>query len=197
MEVVPKMGGLQEVNGFNNSINYMTQGLQGSYMNLRDRSNAMNTAIDAKIKGVMDWSQKPIMGGAKKKTSKKASKKVSKKSTKKTSKKSTKKSKKTKKTKKTKKMMRGGGGSDWMSTVQSRGSAAAPDKYWGIDGQKWFGQFENPADYISNSDLRMGSPQLSAQPRIAIPGGFDGNAQMHQIIDSTSGDLGTQLLSSA
>ncbi len=81
-----------------------------------------------------------------------------------------------------------------MSTVQSRGNASAPNTYWGLPGKTWFGQFENPADYISNSDLRMGSPELSKQPRIAIPGGFDQNAQMHQIIDSATGDLGTQLI---
>ena len=90
--------------------------------------------------------------------------------------------------------MRGGGGSDWMSTVQSRGNVAAPDKYWGLDGKTWFGQFENSADYISNSDLRRGGPELQGQPRIAIPGGFDLNAQSHQIIDPSAGDLGTQLI---
>ncbi len=192
MEVVPKMGGLSEINGFNNTINYMSQGLNGAYMNLRGRSDALNAAIDGKIQGVMDWSQKPLLGGAKRKASKRKSSKKAPKPKRKSSRKAPKRKSSSRVTR-----MRGGGGSDWMSTVQSRGNAAAPDKYWGLDGKTWFGQFENPADYIANSDLRMGSSELRAQPRVSIPTGFDQNAQMHQIIGSSAGDLGTQMINNS
>jgi hypothetical protein len=58
------------------------------------------------------------------------------------------------------KHMRGGGGSDWLSTVNSRGNVAGPNDHWGVGGVKWFDQFEKSGDYISMSQLRKGGYQL-------------------------------------
>ena len=52
-----------------------------------------------------------------------------------------------------KKRVKGGGGSDWISSVNSRGNSAAPDNYWGYPGELWFRQFNKSAEYIPNSQL--------------------------------------------
>ncbi len=145
------------------------------------------------------------MGSAKKRiTSKKPSTKksstkkpsIKKSSTKKSStKKSSTKKPSTKKSsiKNKKRTMRGGGGSDWLSTVNSRGNVAGTNDHWGVDGAKWFDQFEKSGGYISNSELRRGSYQLqeSATQAPKIPTGNDVNALQYQVFGSGA-DLGTQ-----
>ena len=44
------------------------------------------------------------------------------------------------------------GGSDWKSTVYSRGPSNEPDVSF-YDGEKVFRQFNNISDYIPNSQL--------------------------------------------
>ena len=89
--------------------------------------------------------------------------------------------------------MRGGGGSDWLSTVNSRGNVAGPNNHWGVSGEKWFDQFEKSGDFISMSNLRSGSYELqkSASQAPNIPNGNYNDSLKYSIIGSGS-DLGTQ-----
>ncbi len=89
--------------------------------------------------------------------------------------------------------MRGGGGSDWLNTVNSRGNVNGTDDHWGVGGAKWFNQFEKSGDYISNSELRRGGYQLqeSADQAPKVPSGNDVNALQYQVFGSGA-DLGTQ-----
>jgi hypothetical protein len=65
---------------------------------------------------------------------------------------------------KTKKTSKGGGGSDWMSSVNSRGNSAAPDSYWGYPGELWFRQFNKTGEYIPNSQLAFAAAPISTCP---------------------------------
>lgn len=65
---------------------------------------------------------------------------------------------------KTKKTSKGGGGSDWMSSVNSRGNSAAPDSYWGYPGELWFRQFNKTGEYIPNSQLAFAAAPVSTCP---------------------------------
>ena len=95
-----------------------------------------------------------------KKPVKKTEKKVKKKDVKKPVKKAEKKVKKTIIKKK-----KGGDGSDFISTLNSRGPSNAPDNYWGVNGEKWFRQFNKSANYIPNSQLaKAATPKLLAGP---------------------------------
>jgi hypothetical protein len=138
-------------------------------------------------------------GGAKKKSAKKKSvkkKSDKKKSTKKKSvkKKSTKKkSVKKKSVKKSGRKMCGGGGSDWLNTVNSRGNVAGPTDHWGVPGAKWFDQFEKSGDYIPMSTLRKGSDVLQSQPKVKIPGGLFKDSLKYETISLKSVDLPTQI----
>jgi hypothetical protein len=108
----------------------------------------------------------------------------------------TKKSTTNKKTKKSSKKgpMRGGGGSDWLNTVNSRGNVAGPDDHWNVPGDKWSSQFEKSGEYIPMSELRKGSYDLQKKPITKIPSGFDNNALGYEVISSsTLGDLKTQI----
>lgn len=89
--------------------------------------------------------------------------------------------------------MRGGGGSDWLSTVNSRGNVAGLNDHWGVNGAKWFDQFEKSGDYISISELRKGGYELqkSASQAPKVPTGNDLYAQQYQVFGYGS-DLGTQ-----
>ena len=60
-----------------------------------------------------------------------------------------------------KKRVKGGGGSDWISSVNSRGNSAAPDNYWGYPGELWFRQFNKSAEYIPNSQLAYAAAPIS------------------------------------
>ena len=71
-----------------------------------------------------------------------------------------------KKKPKTFKNKKGGNGSDFVSTLNSRGPSNAPDMYWGIDGEKWFRQFNKTANYIPNSQLaKAATPKLLEGPK--------------------------------
>lgn len=91
------------------------------------------------------------------------------------------------------KCMNGGGGSDWLNTVNSRGNVAGPNDHWGASGSKWFNQFEKSGDYISMSNLRRGSYELqkAATETAKIPTGFDPNSEKN-LVFSFGNDLGTQ-----
>jgi hypothetical protein len=90
-------------------------------------------------KSVKIGNQRLIKGGKKIEPKKKAIKKPSKKVIqKKPSKKQVKK---------------GGNGSDYALTQNSRGPVNAPDDYWGVPGEQWFRQFNKSGDYIPNSQL--------------------------------------------
>jgi hypothetical protein len=129
-------------------------------------------------------------GGKKKKsTSTKA-----KKSVKRTSSTKGKKSvKRTSSTKGKKRSMRGGGGSDWLNTVNSRGNVAGPNDHWGVGGAKWSNQFEKSGEYISMSELRRGGYQLqeSAAQAPKVPNGLYADASVRGQFGSGA-DLGTQ-----
>ena len=144
----------------------------------KDYVKSVQKAASVKI-----GNQRLIQGGAKSKTTKKkdakkTAKKTEKKDTKKVVKKSMKKDMKKKDTKKvvkksmnkdTKKKVikkkKGGNGSDFISTFNSRGPSNAPDNYWGVNGEKWFRQFNKTANYIPNSQLaKAATPKLLAGP---------------------------------
>jgi hypothetical protein len=112
----------------------------------------------------------------KKSSSVKKSKKTKKTSTKKPKKKSV--AKKPKKKSPTKKSLRrkhkGGDGSDFALTLASRGPANAPDKFWGVDGETWFRQFNKTGQYIPNSRLaEAATPLLLSGPNNNIVMGYD------------------------
>jgi hypothetical protein len=52
-----------------------------------------------------------------------------------------------------KQVKKGGNGSDYALTQNSRGPVNAPDDYWGVPGEQWFRQFNKSGDYIPNSQL--------------------------------------------
>lgn len=111
-----------------------------------------------KTKNIKIGNQRLIQGGAKKK---KAVKKTIKKTEKKPKKKTSSKKKK------------GGDGSDWSMTANSRGPSNAPDNYMGVDGEKWFRQFNKTGEYIPNSKLaRAAAPKLTGGPKVEKVMGF-------------------------
>ena len=76
--------------------------------------------------------------------------------------------------KKRPKKYKGGDGSDFALTLASRGPANAPDKYWGVDGETWFRQFNKTGQYIPNSRLaEAATPQLLSGPNNNIVMGYD------------------------
>ena len=114
----------------------------------RDYLNSVNH-----LKGMKIGNQRLIKGGKKK------VKKVDKKS---------------KKTKKSKKLRGGFDGSDWSTTLASRGPANAPDSYWGVDGEKWFRQFNKTGEYIPNSQLPYAAtPELAGNNESNVVTGYD------------------------
>ena len=62
----------------------------------------------------------------------------------------------------------GGNGSDFATTLSSRGPVNAPDDYWGTPGELWFKQFNKTGDYIPNSKLAV-----AATPTLAGVGNSD------------------------
>ena len=115
--------------------------------------------------------EESMMSGGKKSTKKKSTTKKS--TTKKsTTKKSTTKKSTTKKST-TKKKMKGGDGSDWALTANSRGPSNAPDNYFGVSGEKWFRQFNKTGEYIPNSKLsEAATPGLIGKKNTKVMG-FD------------------------
>jgi hypothetical protein len=70
-----------------------------------------------------------------------------------------------------KKMMKGGDGSDFATTLSSRGPVNAPDGYWGVDGETWFRQFNKTGEYIPNSLLPgAATPGLIGQNSSCVSG---------------------------
>jgi hypothetical protein len=49
------MGGLELVNGMNNTVNYTSATLNGFYQNMKRKSEAFDTAIQGKINAIEDW----------------------------------------------------------------------------------------------------------------------------------------------
>jgi hypothetical protein len=126
--------------------------------------------------------QRLIQGGKKsspkklKKTKKPKKKVVAKKPKKKTVAKKPKKKVVAKKPKKKalRRKHKGGNGSDFALTLASRGPANAPDKFWGVDGEKWFRQFNKTGQYIPNSRLaEAATPLLLSGPNNNIVMGYD------------------------
>jgi len=104
------------------------------------------------VKSMKIGNQRLIQGGAKSKTktkSKTASKTVSK------SKSKSKTTSKSKTASKSKVKKGGSNGSDFSTTLNSRGPSNAPDDYWGVPGETWFRQFNKTGDYIPNSKLAI------------------------------------------
>ena len=58
--LIPKMGGLDIINGMNNTVNLTSASLNGFYQNMKRASAANNDAIDAKIKSIESWGAQPI-----------------------------------------------------------------------------------------------------------------------------------------
>ena len=82
--------------------------------------------------------------------------------------------KKDTKQRETKKRQKGGDGSDFALTLNSRGPVNAPDAYWGVDGETWFRQFNKSGDYIPNSQLpQAATPLLAGDNKGDIVVGFD------------------------
>ena len=143
-----------------------------------DAIGVLNTIVKGYDKSLKEASnikignQRLIKGG--KKSSPKKSKKPKK--TKKSSPKKAKKTSSSKKPKKSspKKYKGGGNGSDFALTLASRGPANAPDKFWGVDGETWFRQFNKTGQYIPNSRLaEAATPQLLSGPNNNIVMGYD------------------------
>lgn len=75
---------------------------------------------------------------------------------------------------KKKKIQKGGDGSDFALTLNSRGPANAPDDYWGVDGKTWFQQFNKTGEYIPNSQLKYAAtPELAGRGHDTVVSGFD------------------------
>ncbi len=71
------------------------------------------------------------------------------------------------KKKSSKKKLKGGDGSDFASTFNSRGPSNAPDTYWNVDGEKFFRQFNKTGEYIPNSQLaKAATPKFLSGPKI-------------------------------
>ena len=80
----------------------------------------------------------------------------------------------TTKKKKQQKKLKGGDGSDFASTLNSRGPSNAPDSYQGVDGEKWFRQFNKTGQYVPNSELaKAAAPKFTAGPKVTKVMGFD------------------------
>jgi hypothetical protein len=84
--------------------------------------------------------------------------------------------------KKKNRKLKGGNGSDYALTSNSRGPVNAPDDYWGVPGETWFRQFSKTGDYIPNSML-----PYAATPKLA---GI-GNSTEIMAYDSLGTDYGS------
>ena len=80
---------------------------------------------------------------------------------------SKKKDSKKKDSKKKSNKLKGGNGSDFALTLNSRGPSNAPDSYWNVDGEKFFRQFTKTGEYIPNSQLaKAATPKLLSGPKV-------------------------------
>ena len=136
--------------------NLTTGIIDGAVNILNDITKTYNKSIKA-TENIKIGNQRLIKGG--KKPKKSAAKKKPKKSAPK---------------KKPLKKYKGGNGSDFALTLASRGPANAPDKFWGVDGEKWFRQFNKTGQYIPNSRLaQAATPLLLSGPNNDIVLGYD------------------------
>jgi len=123
------------------------------------------------MKSIKIGNQRLIQGGAKDKKSSKTDKKE-----KKIIKKPMTKKQMTKKQMTKKMSMKKGGsiGSDFASTLNSRGPVNSPDDYWGVPGEEWFRQFNKTGDYIPNSKLPYAAtPLLAGTNESGVVSGYD------------------------
>jgi len=164
---VPQKGGKNLINKMNPSpiikAQKMTTGIIDGAVNvLNDISKAYSKSIND-LKNIKIGNQRLIQGGKKPKKVLKSKK----------PKKASPKSKKPAKSLR-KKHKGGSNGSDFASTLSSRGPANAPDDYWGVPGEKWFRQFNKTGQYIPNSRLaEAATPQLLSGPNSNIVMGYD------------------------
>ena len=131
------------------------------------------------IKSIKIGNQRLIQGGKKTSKPKTSKPKTSKPKTSKpkTSKPKTSKPKTSKpKTSKPKTKSAKGGfdGSDFASTLNSRGPWGVPDSFWGVPGETWFRQFNKTGDYIPNSQLPYAAtPSLAGTNPSGVVTGYD------------------------
>lgn len=176
----------------NNLINAQKEAAR-AYKNVEEAREVYNNLLNKSVGGAKKRTSKKSTVSKKRSTSSKKKTITKKRSTSSKSKKSVTKKRSTSKKSASKKQMRGGGGSDWLNTVNSRGNVAGPNDHWGVNGAKWFNQFEKTYDYASMSELRRGSYELqkAAAQAPKIPTGNDVNALQYQVFGSGA-DLGTQ-----
>ena len=147
------------------SQNLTTGMIDGAVNILNGITKAYNKSIK-ETENIKIGNQRLVKGG--KKPTKSSPKKKPKKSVPK------KKPKKSVPKKKHKKHKGGSNGSDFALTLASRGPANAPDKFWGVDGEKWFRQFNKTGQYIPNSRLaEAATPLLLSGPNNDIVMGYD------------------------
>ena len=130
--------------------------IQGGNKEIKSKKNAIKKSKDKEVKKSDSKKSDSKDKEVKRTESKKSESKKSdvKKEVKEVSKKIDNKKKKYKKG--------GSNGSDFALTLNSRGPANAPDNMWGIDGEKWFRQFNKTGDYIPNSQLKYAATPLLA-----------------------------------
>jgi hypothetical protein len=83
--------------------------------------------------------------------------------------------------------MRGGGGSDYALTLNSRGPVNYPDNGW-YKGEQLFRQFNKTGEYIPNSQLAIAAaPQstMSGVPKDGIVQGYDNLGQQWEPISKS------------
>jgi len=82
-----------------------------------------------------------------------------------------------------KKKMKGGDGSDFALTLNSRGPSNYPDSMWGVDGETWFRQFNKTGQYIPNSQLaNAATPMLAGTNDSNVVSGYnEADISYHQV----------------
>jgi hypothetical protein len=75
----------------------------------------------------------------------------------------------------------GSNGSDFALTLNSRGPVNAPDNYWGVDGEKWFRQFNKTGQYIPNSQLAYAATPILAGKNNNSLGNSLGNSSVKSL----------------
>ena len=83
------------------------------------------------------------------------------------------KGKKKRKTRRRKSKSKRGGGSDWMSTVYSRGSYTAPNM-----SKAQFKQFSKEAPYVANTDLADGAAKHAGNNKLVMSNELLGNPEI-------------------
>jgi hypothetical protein len=129
-----------------NTINGAIDGFSSFLQKLE---NANNNSIN-QIKNMKIGNQRLIQGGSKKKNNKLEKEKM---------------------TLNKKSIKKGGNGSAWVTSLNSRGPWNAPDDQWGVPGELWFRQFNKTGDYIPNSRLAVAAtPELAGVSHPTVSG---------------------------